>query len=51
MEEFTMEPNVNQESAGELTTNKKKIVLAAVAAAIVIALLGYWYGRRRLNTP
>lgn len=38
-----MEPNVNQEAASELTTNKKKIVLAAVAAVIVIALLGYWY--------
>lgn len=43
MEEFTMEPNVNQDAASELTTNKKKIVLAAVAAVIVIALLGYWY--------
>lgn len=40
MEEFTMEPNVNPESASGLTSNKKKIVLAAVAAAIVIALLG-----------
>ncbi|WP_333594750.1 hypothetical protein, partial [Anaerospora hongkongensis] len=38
-----MEPNVNPDSASELTSNKKKIVLAAVAAVIVIALLGYWY--------
>ncbi len=38
-----MEPNVNQDAASELTSNKKKIVLAAIAAVIVIALLSYWY--------
>ncbi|WP_312339432.1 hypothetical protein [Anaerospora hongkongensis] len=38
-----MKPNVNQDVASKLTTNKKKIVLTAVAAVIVIALLGYWY--------